>query len=368
MVERIVGLVSNGRRGLAACVLLGAGLAAALTASQRSASAMAAAADRFLGSLSPEQRQQASFPYEHDERVRWNFIPTNQFPRKGLPIKDMSEAQRRLALDLLRTGLSERGFMTASAIMAHESILKAIEESAGTLRNLRDPELYFFSVFGTPSGKSAWGWRVEGHHVSLHFDVGSATGGSDTKVTGVAVDSTPTFFGANPAEVPSGPKQGLRILGGEEDAGRALLNALDASQKATAIITDVAPAEIVTGTRVTIDPLSPAGLPASKMTGVQRQLLMKLIEVYSSKMPADIAAERMARLRAAGVEKIAFAWAGATEPGIGRKHYYRIQGPTFLVEFDNTQNDANHIHTVWREFNGDFGRDLLREHVAATPH
>ena len=182
------------------------------------------------------------------------------------------------------------------------------------------------------------------------------------------MESTPSFFGANPAEVPNGPKQGLRILAAEEDAGRALLNALDDGQRTTAVIAGVAPNEIVTNNNVAIDPLSPVGLPASQMTPKQRELLMQLIEVYTSRMSADIGAERLARLRKAGIEKIAFAWAGVTEPGPGRKHYYRVQGPTFLVEFDNTQNDANHIHTVWREFNGDFGRDLLREHVTGTPH
>lgn len=345
-------------RVLVAAGLLAGGLAAAAVGSQRSAATMAGAANTFLAGLSPEQRQQASFPYDSDEHVRWNFIPTNMFPRKGLPIKDMNEAQRKLALDLLKAGLSERGYMTASAIMAHEDILKALEESAGTLRNVRDPGLYFFSIFGTPSPKGAWGWRVEGHHVSLHFDVGD----------GLRVESTPSFFGANPADVPIGPKQGLRILGAEEDAGRALLNALDETQRTTAIITTVAPNEIVTNTKVTIDPLSPAGLEAARMTPKQRELLMQLIEVYTSKLSPDIAAERLARLRSASVEKIAFAWAGATDPRPGQKHYYRIQGPTFLVEFDNTQNDANHIHTVWREFSGDFGRDVLREHVAGTPH
>ncbi len=345
-------------RVLVAAALLAGGLAGALVASQRSATAMADAANRLLAGLSPEQRQQASFPYDSDERTRWNFIPTSMFPRKGLPIKDMNPAQRKLALDLLKSGLSERGFITASAIMAHETILKALEESNGTARIPRDPELYFFSVFGTPSAKGAWGWRVEGHHVSLHFDVAD----------GIRVESTPSFFGANPAEVPGGPRQGLRILGAEEDAGRALLNALDDAQRAAAVITNVAPNEIVTGNKVAIDPLSPVGVPASQMTPGQRELLMRLVEVYASKMSADIAAERLARLRSAGVEKIAFAWAGATDSGAGKKHYYRIQGPTFLVEFDNTQNDANHIHSVWRDFNGDFGRDLLREHVTGTPH
>jgi hypothetical protein len=346
-------------RSVVAAGLLAGGVAVAVIASQRSTATMADSANRFLAALSPEQRQQASFPYESDERVRWNFIPTSMFPRKGVPLKEMNEAQRQRALDLLKSGLSERGYMTATAIMAHETILKAVEEAAGTSRIPRDPELYFFSIFGTPSAKGTWGWRVEGHHVSLHFDVGDGL-----RVGG----STPSFFGANPAEVPSGPSQGLRILAAEEDAGRALLNSLDERQRAAAVITETAPNEIVTNNAVRIDPLSPAGLLAADMTLKQRALLMRLIEVYTSKMTSDVAAERLQRLSRAGVDKIGFAWAGATEPGLGKKHYYRIQGPTFLVEFDNTQNDANHIHSVWREFDGDFGRDLLREHVSQVPH
>jgi len=220
----------------------------------------------------------------------------------------------------------------------------------------RDPEKYFFSIFGTPSVKDTWGWRVEGHHVSLHFTV----------VNGTMVASSPSFFGSNPAEVRQGPKKGLRILGAEEDAARALLESLDASQRTKAIINGTAPGDMVTMANVNIDPLSPSGLDAGAMTVAQRELLMKLLDVYIGKMASDIADDRLARVRKAGIEKVGFAWAGETERG--KKHYYRVQGPTFLIEYDNTQNDGNHIHSVWRDFNGDFGRDLLREHLKSTPH
>jgi hypothetical protein len=344
-------------RTVIACGLAVAWLAGATVASQRSASAMAAAANKFLEGLTPEQRQQATFPIDAEERMRWNFIPTSMFPRKGVPIKEMNEGQRKLALGLLEAGLSQRGYLAATSIMQLEIVLKAVEAASGRPNTpVRDPEMYFFTVFGTPAPKGVWGWRVEGHHVSLHFTIAN----------GNAVASSPSFFGANPAEVRDGPQKGQRILAAEEDAARALLTSLDDKQRPSAVINNVAPNDIVTMTTLKIDPLSPEGLAAAAMTPTQRELLMQLIEVYTSKMAADTAAERLATLKKAGVEKIAFAWAGETEPG--KKHYYRIQGPTFLVELDNTQNDGNHIHSVWRDFNGDFGRDLLREHVQAVPH
>jgi len=183
----------------------------------------------------------------------------------------------------------------------------------------------------------------------------------------IHVASAPTFFGSNPAEVRvDGPKKGLRVLGDREDTARALLMALDATQRSSAILEGVAPGDIVTRTLVKVDPLSPAGLAASSMTPKQRDLLMAVIDSYTSSMAPDIASERMAQLKTAGLDKITFAWAGESE--IGKKHYYRVQGPTFLIEYDNTQNDGNHVHSVWRDFTGDFGRDLLREHVQGVKH
>ena len=163
-----------------------------------------------------------------------------------------------------------------------------------------------------------------------------------------------------------GPRKGLRILGAEEDAARTLLQSLDAAQRTKAVINATAPGDMVTMANVDIKPLSPSGLRADAMTAAQRELLMRLLDVYTGMMASDIAADRLARVRKAGVDKIAFAWAGETERG--KKHYYRVQGPTFLIEYDNTQNDGNHVHSVWRDFNGDFGRDLLREHLRSVAH
>ena len=340
------------RLAIAAALVL-VSVTASTVASQRSATAMSSAASKWLASLSPEQRDRAVFPFDSEERMRWHYVPNETFPRKGLTIKDMTESQRALAHELLKTGLSARGYLTATSIMELEKVLRAIE---GGVRMARDHEAYLFSVFGTPGDKQAWGWRFEGHHLSVRFDVVGA------KMTA----SSPAFFGANPAEVRDGPQKGTRVLGAEEDAGRALLDSLDATGRAAAILPIEAPGDILTTTKVTVDPLSPIGIKASALTKPQRELLMSLIDVYAGLMAADVAAERMDRLKKAGLENIAFAWAGETEKG--KKHYYRLQGPTFLVEYDNTQNDGNHIHSVWRDFNGDFGRDLLREHLKSNPH
>jgi hypothetical protein len=342
-----------------ACVA--AAFTGAIIAAERSSGAMASAATAFVNTLTPEQRQQAVFAFESDERTRWHFIPTEGFPRKGITVKEMSEPQRAAAHALLKAGLSQRGYMTATAIMELETLLGNLErrEREGGRQAegfMRDPVRYFFSVFGTPSARNTWGWRVEGHHVSLHF----------TMKDGQVIASSPAMFGSNPAEQREGPTKGTRILAGAEDTARELLLALDAAQRTEAVINGVAPNDIVTSNRLGITPLSPIGIEAAKLTSRQRDLLMKVVDVYVGYMADDIAAERMAKLKKAGLEKVTFAWAGPAERG--EKHYYRIQGPTFLIEYDNSQNNGNHIHSVWRDFTSDFGRDLLREHIASVPH
>jgi len=290
------GRILNSRLILAAAAL--AVLAVGSTiAADRSSSAMASAATKFLDSLTPDQRQEATFAFNADERLRWHFIPTEMYPRKGLLVKQMTEPQRRLAHDLLKAGLSQRGYMTASQIMDLETVLDGIEAAQRTRETsprgqplVRDPEKYFFSIFGTPSTHDTWGWRVEGHHVSLHFNV----------VNGSLVAAAPTFFGSNPAEVREGPKKGLRILGAEEDGARALVESLDASQREKAIFKKEAPGDIITMANVKIDPLAPEGIPMSALNANQRALLTKLIDVYTGYMAADIAADRVARLKKAG--------------------------------------------------------------------
>jgi hypothetical protein len=331
-----------------ACLPLGQMIAA-----DRSIAAMSQAATKFLAELTPEQRQQATFPMASDERLRWHFIPNETFPRKGLSFRTMSESQQARAHDLLKSGLSQRGYVTASSIIQLENVLRAIETGG---KMARDPRDYQFSVFGTPGAKDAWGWRVEGHHLSLHFTIAG----------NAAVATSPTFTGSNPAEVRDGPEKGKRVLAPLEDLGRAVVMSLDEGQRKAAVFEGVAPGDILTMNKNDISPLAPAGVAASAMTADQRAGLMRLVEAYTSVVADDLAADRMARLKTAGVEKITFAWAGPVEKGA--KHYYRVQGPTFLIEYDNTQNDGNHIHAVWRDFQGDFGRDLLREHLQQYAH
>ena len=340
------------RRLVVAVVLVVALAAGAILSAQRASASMSTAATRFLASLTPEQRKQATFTLESEERLRFNFIPEEAFPRNGLPLRAMTDQQRTLAHELLKTALSERGYLTYTGIMQLENILKVTEVGG---KFARDPVQYRFSIFGEPSASGTWGWRVEGHHISMHFTI----------VKGALAANTPTFAGTNPAEVrdevPGGLPKGTRVLGLQEDAGRALVTALDATQRTTAIINATAPNEIATNANLDISPLSPAGITVAAMNPAQRDLLMKVIDSYAGLMAADIAAERMAKIKAAGIENVAFAWAGPVERG--QRHYFRVQGPTFLIEFDNSQNNGNHVHSIWRDFKGDFGRDLLREHL-----
>ena len=332
---------------------------AATYAADRSPANMATAANKFLSSLTPEQKQVAAFAFDNvAERERFGFVPTEMHPRVGLTIEKMTPPQREAAHDLLKSGLSQKGYATTAAIMELESILDAIENPPGSKPGKleRNPLKYFVWVFGTPSAKGTWGWKVEGHHVSLNFTV----------VNGSMVSTAPHFFGSNPAEVMDGPKKGLRILGYEEDPARELLMSLTDAQRATAVFNTTAPNDIVTRNEGTVKPLDPGGVAAKEMQPKQRETLMRIVDAYVSVMAPDIAADRMAALKKAGLDNITFAWAGEAERG--KKHYYRVQGPTFLIEFDNTQNNGNHVHSVWRDFNGDFGRDLLREHLTSVKH
>jgi TonB family protein len=312
---------------------------------------MAEAANKFLASLTPEQKAKANFEFGDGQRFDWHFIPRD---RKGLPLKDLDENQRKLAMGFMKTGLGSAGYQKATTIMSLEPVLAQLE--GPSRRFPRDPELYYFSIFGIPSAKSPWGWRVEGHHISLNFTV----------VKGETVSNTPLFFGANPAEVREGERKGLRALAAEEDKGRELIQALDEKQRAVAVFDKTAPGDIITMNKRKADPLKPEGVAAGQLNKQQKALLEKLLNEYLSRMPQDIADERSKKLRDAGFDKIYFAWAGGMNKG--DPHYYRIQGPTFLVEYDDTQNNANHIHSVWRDFNGDFGEDLLREHYQTTQH
>jgi hypothetical protein len=314
-----------------------------------SSTVMTLAAEHFLASLDPEQRAQATFPFQDDERLNWHFIPK---PRKGLPLLDMTPPQKALAHALLSAGLSQQGYIKAVTIMSLEDVLRIMENADP---NYRNPQKYYFSVFGTPSDTGTWGYRVEGHHISQNFTVVNG------KIAG-----TPSFFGANPAEVREGPRKGLRTLAAEEDLARDLLESLTPEQKKVAIVTAEAYKDILTSAaRKAALEGQPSGLSAAKMTKKQFDLLQVLLSDYASNVPEQLAQARMEQVKKAGTN-LFFAWAGVEQRG--GPHYYRIQAPAFLIEYDNTQNNANHIHSVWRDFNGDFGLDLLAMHYQASPH
>jgi len=331
--------------------LLAIGLGALLLTSAytriHSASVMTDAAKAFLASLTPQQRTQATFQFQDDERLDWHYIPK---PRKGLALRDMTSEQKQLAHALLAAGLSQQGYIKAVSIMSLDEVLKLLEGGKGPQR---DPEGYFFTVFGEPSASGTWGYRVEGHHLSQNFTI----------VNG-KVQGAPSFFGTNPAQILEGQRKGLRVLAREEDLGRQLVKSLNADQQKTAVISKDAPKEILTeASRKAALSGQPSGLLASRMNASQRAIFQSLLDEYCRNMTDQIDETREEQIKKAG-DDIYFAWAGGEEPGEG--HYYRIQTASFLVEFDDTQDHANHIHSVWRDFNGDFGEDLLKEHYQSS--
>jgi hypothetical protein len=321
------------------------------------AARMLEAAERFLAGLPEKQRAAATRPFDDADRVDWHYTPRR---RNGLSLKELDSGGRDAAHALLKTALSAVGYRKVVNIIELELVLRELE----MFGLMRDPEKYYLTFYGAPSSTNRWGWRLEGHHLSLNLTLAGNR---------IAVD-TPSFFGANPATVPSGPKKGLRALGEEHDAGWAVLDSLSESQRREAVVSTRTYGDIVTSNREKVDPLEAAGLPASKLDERQRALLWQIVEVYATSFEPGLADARLARARAGGIDALRFAWAGSTTRGA--PHYYRVQGTLFLIEYDASQDGGNHIHTVWRDFAGDFGRnlpssrafgrDLLRDHYAGA--
>ena len=363
---------------------------------------MTRAACAWLASLSDEQRTQAAWPWETGgERLRWFYTPTDH---GGLPLRDMRPAQQSLAMQLVATGLSRAGYVTVSTIMGLENVLDQVEGwqvDWGRERG-RDPQLYWLRVFGEPDGRGPWAWRFGGHHVSLNLLVGD----------GEVQATTPCFLGADPAESPLLGPHPLRPLAGAEDLARDLVRSLDEAQIERALLTGVAPVDIVGGNRPRIGdgdllmPLPdvwrdhftearlaervdamhrgaeeeagvrpedheavrltarPKGLAAAELTAAQQDQLRALLGVYLGRVPDELAEREAAKFAGDRLREVHFAWAGGTERN--QPHYYRLQGPRLLVEYDNTQRDVNHVHTVWRDPDGDFGFDALRLHLRAA--
>ena len=308
------------------------------------------ATEAFLQSLDAAQTAKVRFDFTDEERFNWHFIPRD---RNGLPLREMEPHQQALAHTMMSAVLGYRGVMKATTIMSLEQVLREIEGPNG--RFTRDPELYYFSIFGEASTEGTWGWRLEGHHLAVNV----------TMTDGRIAASSPAFMGSNPAEVREGPREGFRALAAEEDRGRALLVALDPGQRQQAVLEGNVPGDIITGnSRQASLEGSPSGVPASGLDADQTDMLRAVIAEYTNRMAPEVAAQVMADIEDAGFGNVRFAWSGTAE--VGAPHYYRVQGPTFLIEYDNTQNNANHVHSVFRDLRNDWGQDLLRAHYEAS--
>jgi len=318
------------------------------------AAAIRAAAVRLIDATPASQRERLLHPFTLEERLDWHYTPRS---RTGIPFQDMSAAQREAGQQLLAAALSDGGLAKVRAVIALEIALRELE----TFGLSRDPGNYAFAIFGAPDAKAPWGWRIEGHHLSLHF----------TLADGKVVATLPQFMGANPAEVPrdipGGPRKGERALGEEEDRAFALLGALTGEQRRKAVFSDQSYGDIVTRNADKVEPPQPVGIALGDLDRSQQAQLLRIVDAFASVVEPALAEQRLARVRAGGLDAIRFGWAGAQRPRAA--YYYRIQGPLFLIELDN--RGGNHIHSVWRDFDGDWGRDALGEHyrrAAGTAH
>ncbi len=304
-----------------------AAVSAEAVQSDRLVAGMTSAAIQFLSALDANKRSKASYVFADAERQRWHWTTPGNFPRNGLPLNEMSEAQQTLALALLRASVSEIGYQKALDIMS-------LQVDLGN-----DPKLYFVTVFGEPGAADGWGWRWEGHHISRQFTL-----------KGEQIAVTPFFLGAWPTQ----NNAGLRAMPREEDAARELILSLNDNERRSAIFQQETLTRHVTQNQPYVTPLDLVGIAAGSLSAEQQTLILEIIQTYLSVLPVSIATPHFARIEAAGLDKIQFGWAGSLEPR--QPHYYRLQGPTFLLEFDNSRNRGAHIHSVWRDFAEDFGQ------------
>jgi hypothetical protein len=344
---RLAGIGISVAAGVVGALAVSPGKGTAISAGHGSAAA--SAANAFLASLPADLRKTASFPLDSPERTQWYFVPRE---RVGVSLLQLDDPQSELLGPLLASALSPEGLLEARGVLKHENILRRVETEAGIDATRRDPGRYYTSVFGKPEAGAPWAWRFEGHHLSINV----------TELPGAPPAVAPVFIGANPARVLTGPQAGFRLLAAEEDLGRELVKLLSEPHRKTAVINETAPGEIVTGNDPKVRPLELEGLAAADMAQSEQQALRRLVELYLGRLAPDYAKDARARLERAGFGKLHFAWAGGLESG--EKHYYRVHGPTLLIEYDNTQNDANHIHTVYRDLDHDFGGDALRRHLS----
>jgi hypothetical protein len=309
---------------------------------------MKTAADAYLASLTPELKKKTSFGFDDPHRLKWFFTPQQDkekhFTRKGVRLEEMTAEQKKAAMELLKSGLSKKGYEQATTIIGLETLLKELEGTGGAM--VRNNNWYFVSIFGEPSNTGKWGWRFEGHHLSVNYTIDK----------GDVIAGGPVLFGSNPAEVKDGPKKGLRPLPDIEDHVRALVKSLNADQDKVAKQTKHF-AEIKEG-QPKADVGAPVGITADKLTEQQKVVLVKLLQAYADRMPEDLATEDMKKVKATPDAKLYFAYSGGITPG--EAYTYRVQGPEFVVEFlniqaDSAKNPANHIHSAWRRLPTDFG-------------
>ncbi len=307
-------------------------------------------ANTFLSSLSKELQDQTLFALEDSERFNMNYVPIT---RRGVTFHDFNEVQKTAALKLLRASLGAEGYRKSKEIMELEKVLHIIENDNRTMpdgRPRRDPLNYHFCIFGQPSANEPWGWRFEGHHLSLNF----------TSTEGILSSATPTFFGTNPGIVRSTQYKGKEVLKKEATLGFALVNSMSKEQMKTVLFSNTAPNDIISLTKRKVGELENVGIPFSKLSESQKATFMELLELYMSNYEENFAQGFREKIKKSGIENLTFAWAGSLAPGKG--HYFRIHGPTLLIEYDNTQNNANHVHTVVRDLTNDYGEDVLKLH------
>ncbi|MDX1382591.1 MAG: DUF3500 domain-containing protein [Thermoanaerobaculia bacterium] len=342
-------------------VCLGAAAAGTAAATGTVAAAMRQSALAFLGSLDADQRRQATFSMDDEERRRWSNLPAPAFERKGVSFGEMSEAQRVLAHRLIQTPLSSQGYLKAAGIMRVDEILRGYASAARPdARPMFGQELYWIGIFGDPEGGGPWGWQLDGHHLALNFTV-----------VGEEVSVTPAFLGADPAEIRRELDAGFYALVKEDLRGRALWDSLDAGQQQVALLEGETPSDVIEGPGRANRLEKIRGLAARDMTPEQRRLFDLLLDEYLGNVDPELATGLRARIAEAGADELHFSWSGVEKD---KPYYYRIHGPTVLIEFDNNYppgrrgGPVNHIHTVWREGRRDYGDDLLRRHYEESPH
>jgi len=314
---------------------------------------------RLLNTVGPDMRKELSFAFDDAERKEWSNLPTKAVPRKGVPLEAMNDDSRRIAHELLRASLSAQGYLKAAAIVHRDLVLLKGQSPVGAPFG---PGKYYVDVFGNPAVDKRWGWQFDGHHLALNFTI----------VNGV-MTGAPALWGAQPDEIETGDEAGWRVFGAERAKGFAMLESLTAQQRSKAILSEKLPAGIFTGPKRDKELQTIQGLPASAMTAAQQGLLWRLIEEYVNNQAEPVALAHRRKIERDGIGKVHFAWMGPTDTA--RSVYYRVHGPSILIEYDNTGNAAvreqrntNHVHSMFRDPSNDYGEDLLKKHYLNSPH